>query len=297
MQDLVILMNATDIHEIVVRSLKDKVGDYSVRYINKSTEDTVVEKLAVDRPFFSDYFVVEVVVEKFDERKLQKLLKKLVTYEHCKFIILTSNIKDYELCQSVFTIRDAEHMSCYLPPESVFEAYVKLNCRKTYTLKAKDMLYKRLRGQFNLISDYLRVFEDSDSDIIDERFVARVVPKAVKFRAEQLLISFITGEDLKRNLKTMYNYKYASKYVLTRLDEVMDLTLTLKLDYINGKLRRTNLAEYASENNIRLHTLETLFNKLILHIDSERLYYHKMLIRKYSKNSDGLLMLFMEAMK
>lgn len=297
MSHISILTGGSDIYEPFVSKVKDKVGLSEVRLISASTTKQELSNLSCDEPFFSDKFVVEVVTERIDKKELKELLYNLRKWKNSMFIFIHNNRDSHDICMEIFSSNDIKELNCYKPPFSIFELYVSCYTRKKYTVKALDLMYKNMGGQWSSLGTYVNILEDYPASIITDGIISETVPKAVRLNINSFLVSLMTLSNLQYNIKVLFNYKYANKYIMNSLeDKILDV-IKYKKDYVKGILSESTMHEYAKENKVSLGTLSEYYDKILTKYDIEYLYYYKALIKKFSKHNDGFLMLILEVLK
>lgn len=297
MSHISILTGGSDIYEPFVSKVKDKVGLSEVRLISASTTKQELSNLSCDEPFFSDKFVVEVITEKLDKKELKELLYNLRKWDNSMFIFIHNNRDNHDICMEIFGTGNIKELNCYKPPYQIFEMYVNCYTRKKYTIQALDLMYKQMAGQWNTIGTYVNMLEDYPASIITDSIISETIPKAVRLNLNSFLISLLTLSNLEHNIKVLFNYKYANKYIMNGLEDKICDVIKYKKDYVKGILSESSMHEYSKENKVSLNTLSDYYDKILTKYDIEYLYYYKALIKKFSKHNDGFLMLILEVLK
>ena len=292
MQHISILTAGSDIHEPLINHMKDQISVGESYCITRENYGDVVEKLSMSSPFFSDYLLVEIICDGFDLDNFKKLTKKLSALNECKFIFKHNKRELFEFTEKAF--ENLFIINNYKPQQKLLTLYLKTYCDKYVTADAEDELYKRMNGQWSLLSTVLLEISEIPHKTITKKDIENLITSSINLNVNKLVNSLITGNGLKNQVKVLFNYKYANRYVYKKIAERASFLIELKKDYIKGVLRFNNLHEYASEHKISSFTLETVMDEILTKYSLEYLYKFKFIVKKYEKDPDGVLQILLE---
>lgn len=295
MQHISILTANTDIHEPLINVFKSKVSVGESYCITRDNADEVMEKLSICSPFFSPYFLVEVVCSDFDLDSFRKLLIRLRKLNDCKFIFKHTRRDTFDFTEK--NLDNVYVMNNYIPEQKLLSLYLKTYSTKYITAEAEDLLYKKMKGQWNLLSTVMLEIEEITHHNISKNDIDKLISPSINLNINRFVTGLITGNGLERQVKILFNYKYANKYVYRKMCEVADTLIDLKKDYIKGLLRYNNIHEYSKEKEISHYLVNNYLEEILTKYSLEYLYYFKFVLRKYKKDSDSVLQILLEMVK
>ena len=100
------------------------------------------------------------------------------------------------------------------------------------------------------------------------------------------------------DVRTLYEYKYASSFLLKEMEKRINILIKLKIDYVNGLLSFKNIENYYLDNKDKLHisefTLRKYMKTLLTQLPTFYLYKWKHIILSYRKMKDGFILMLLE---
>ena len=291
MQHICILTGGSDIHTPITDLLKSKVPYSEILVVRSDNSEDILDKVKSESPFFGEYYYVDVICETFDNRSLTRFLRDISKIDNSRFIFYTDTRKKFDVITGA--VDNLFIMNNYNPDEKIVKVYLNSYLNKHITADAERKLYRLMRGQWNLLPYYVTQLEQLDKKIIRISDIEAMIPKVDRLYFNDLLVSIITLDKLDRNVKKLFSYKYANRYVMRRLKEEIDLLIKLKLSYVKGEFNLDNLHEYCDENKVSAYKVEDYFHRVLRVYSTEYIYYIKFLIDRYKDKNDGILQIIM----
>lgn len=255
-----------NIEEIFFSSAKDK-------NLNKELQSKFwynVKRVSTLTPFFGDTVLVFLDTTKMDVKILEKVLKILEENQYLKLILKNTSkeLFDYlNLCG-----REMKNLNFYKPPNWLLALHLKMYLAKDidgYAFKAFSL---RMKRQWKYLDDYIHILNTDDCDIVRLKDIERLVPKAEPIDFHCILSTLLLGENYKKTMIHLSNYRFARKFLTTELRNKIEMLIKIKKDMNTAVFNSESLEEYAKNNNISNWELEKYYESILKRVSLEWLY-------------------------
>jgi hypothetical protein len=286
-------MNDTLLTDTFIDMLSSKMQRSSVFSITTATLDSL-SSIANEKPFFNKGILVFVYTESMQFDQLKRVIRELQNNTECLVVYLNTNFKTYNYLSGKLDTSKTKEISFYKPPIWLIEAYLQRNSIKKFSVDSMSMFMYRMRGQWKYIDYYIREIDLRNESLITAQVISEVIPKYNRMNLDTILIHLILNTLSKKDFTTLYEFKYAYKFIMSELAKRIDDCVEYKLDYIKGVLSYRNLEEYAKQHEIPSYILKTYLEDLLTQVSLSYLYQWKSCIYKYRKKKDGFMQMILD---
>lgn len=222
------------IHTLLVNHMTNKVSPDCRITITKSNFPRVYNEISYE-PFFSDYYVVIVIMNGFSKDDIKKLLK----FDYCKYIFLCNELRQFNLLEDIENIATLINSR---PPQWLFDSYVKKELPKL-NITEINRFYRRLYPDFKNLDHFISLIRGTEN-------VNKTVPISNKLSLQGFFFALLLGGKPKQVFTFLNEYRYGFKFLLEFLQDELKKLIELYEEFYNGKFNKQNLKEYASKNKL-----------------------------------------------
>lgn len=287
--NLIIFNNGTSLLDTLLLKFKSKFHPTSIFELFSGSL-VELENLKSVKPFFNDHCLLILYTELLDKDSLTKAIKLLKSLEDFICIIVCNTYAQNELTINLIK-QDCKTLSLHKPPRWLVEEHIKRVSQKQFKPLAVKELILSLKGQWKLLDDYMREIEATPATLINVSDINKVVPKHIQLYFDSILLSLMTFKITKKDLKSIYAYKYANKFILDECSKCLDAIIKLKLDYLQGYLSFNTLEIYCSDNKLNFYKTKRYLKDFITTMSLEYMYRWKYILKNYRTKQDGFLLL------
>lgn len=294
--NLVVRDNGTLMSEVLKEYFTSKLQKRSVFSLYDSNKESLTSFLS-NKPFFNNGLLLLVYTEKMVLDDLRTILKAVKSSDYFSVIYFCNNSKSFNFLSDTLD-KDAKIVNLYMPPDWLLMEYLKYSSPKKYTSMAIQLMYKRLRGQWKYLDNYVQEINTLNTDIVTDNDIKNIIPVFERLNLDNIFEGMLLNKLTRKDIKSLYEYKYAYSFILKEMDSRIELLIKLKLDYIAGELSFKNQEQYYTNNKSKIsiseYVLKRYMKTLITQLPTFYLYKWKHIISSYRKTKDGFVLMLLE---
>lgn len=294
--NLVVRENGTLMSEVLKEYFTSKLQKRSVFSLYSSTKESLPSIMG-SKPFFNNGLLLIVYTEKMHFDDLRNIIKAVKNNEYFSAIYFCNDSKSYNFLVDTLD-KETKTINLYMPPDWLLMEYLKYSSPKRYTSMAIQVMYTRLRGQWKYLDNYIQEFNTLAADLITDNDVKGIIPVFTRLNLDNIFEGILLSNLAKKDIKSLYEYKYAYNFMLKEMESRINLLIKLKLDYIAGDLNFKNQEQYYQENKSKIsiseYTLKRYMKTLLTQLPTFYLYKWRHIISKYRKIKDGFVLMLLE---
>lgn len=294
--NLVVRENSTLMTEVLKNYFTSKLEKRSIFSLYQSNMDTLPNILN-NKPFFNNGLLLIVYTEKMSIENLKTVIKLTKDNENFSIIYFSDKSSTFDYLSQEID-KNLKTLNFYKPPDWLLMEYIKYTSPKKFTTMAIQTMYKRLKGQWKYIDNYIQEINSLSVDLITDEEVTKIIPIFKNLNLDSIFESIILNTLSRADVRTLYEYKYASSFLLKEMEKRINILIKLKIDYVNGLLSFKNIENYYLDNKDKLHisefTLRKYMKTLLTQLPTFYLYKWKHIILSYRKMKDGFILMLLE---
>lgn len=206
-------------------------------------DETRLKKLQSTKPFFSEYYVIELHLSKISSRTLN-VLRRYLNSEHMIFIYVVQNKDDYEMIANICT----KGFNGYKISFKYWSGYVRqrLKCECRVNL---ENVYKSLGGRFEL-TDIVIDFINKNDGSCTMKQINKIIGKKEIVNIDIIWFNILLKDQKGKAtvFKFLEDYRYGFKFIGKSLKDKFEELIELYRDFHDGKLNSIRLREYNKDS-------------------------------------------------
>lgn len=230
--------------------------DYIVMH---NLDHEVLRRLSSTKPFFSEYYIVELHLSKINN-KLYNQLVKYTQSKYIMFIFVCTSKDDYDMIGNIAR----RGFNGYKISYNFWSGYVKSRLDFQVSCNLEN-IYKALSGRFELTDIIIDILKKTEGKC-SLRQVKYFIGSRDRMNLDLLWFSILRKDEKARKdvFKYLEEYRYGYSFIDTALKEKYKDLLKFYADFNNGLLNEINIREYKKETHLSEWVLKLyieVFNK------------------------------------
>lgn len=214
-------------------------------------DENRLKRLQNSKPFFSEYYVVELHLNNVTTRLTNSLIRYRKS-DHIKYIYVVQNKDDYE---ALSTVCD-KGFNGYKISFNYWSGYVRvrLNCSCQINL---ENVYKLLGGRFELTDIVIDTINKNDG-CCSMKQMTKVIGKKEISSIDVIWFNIVLREEKNRStvFKFLEDYRYGFRFIDKQLKDKFSEMLKLYYDFRDGKLNDVKFREYKKDSKFSTWKLQ-----------------------------------------
>ena len=243
----------------ITNAYKNKVDrdDYVLMH---GMDNEVIKRLLSTKPFFSEYYIIELHLSKVDSKTLNNLMR-LVKSEWIVVVLVLSKKEDYDMASTVIR----KGFNGYKISYQYWLSYVRRRFNGETTCNL-ETVYKMITGRFELTDVLIDVLNKTDGNV-KLATVTKLLGKREGMSIDMVWFNILRIDEKGRKgvFKYLEEYRYGYQYVYNTLKDKYNTMLAFYDDFYVGKLNEYNIREYKKETHLSEWILKSyieIFNKV-----------------------------------
>lgn len=257
---------AKNIVELFYSSVRDES-------LNKELESNFRERVRMVSkmtPFFGSEILIIIDTGNIRQNLLMKIIEDFTDNKYIKLVLKHSSKELYDVVGT--SSLETKKLNLYSPPDWLLSVHLKLYLSKEISDYAFDEFKNRMRRQWKYLDDYMHVLNTDECETINSQDVKRIIPKAEPIDFHCIMTTLLLGENYKETMKNLSNYRFARKFLVKEIREIIDKLIRYKTDINLANLSWDTLEKYAKENNVSNWELEKYYNTILSNVSLQWLY-------------------------
>ena len=236
----------------VYMQMLEKQVDADSRYFVTSSNFRSFAGVFDSSPFFSDNYVVTVVISEKNEEYLNTVVK-WSQHPWVQIAFHVGYMENFRTLVEKLKVKKVDFVAvnCYQIPDKHKQLYIQQEALRRTGGKTKlsldtcKMIISRAKGTEAQLDNYLTTLMAIG---FDKRTIYNTIKPVESVRLAELPMTILLGEKPTLCAKTVYKYRYSGKLLLGTFGDFFEIWEKVYGEYRAGRFTSTNYVKWVSEN-------------------------------------------------